>query len=287
MVPTKDRNHSALLLKYKKENILIDCGEGTQRQMRIIGEKPTKITRVLITHWHGDHVLGLPGLLQTLAASNYQNELTIYGPEETKKRIEYMFKAFSFAGDISLKVVEIVKDGKFFENDDFILEAYNLKHKIPCIGFRFVEKDKRRINKNLLKKYKIPEGPLVGKLQSGEKIRVNNKIIKPEDVSYIQKGKIIGFITDTGLTDNCLRIAENADLLISEATFKSDLKEKAIEYSHLTVQDAAYIATRANVKKLVLTHFSQRYKGIGEIEKEAKNYFNNVVCAYDFMKLKL
>jgi len=287
MVPTKDRNHTSILLKFKEENILVDCGEGTQRQLRIANEKPTRITKILITHWHGDHVLGIPGLLQTLAASNYQKNLLIFGPEGTKRFFDNLIKTFIFNNNLNYEIREIINDGVFYENDDFGIEAYKLEHKIPCLGYRFVEKDKRKINVASIKKYRIPEGPLIGKLQRGESIVYNGKKISSDDVSYIQKGKTVGFITDTNVCENCLNVANSADILISEATFKEDLKEKALEYSHLTVKDAAYIATRANVKKLVLTHFSQRYKGIGELEEEAKKYFKNSVCAYDFMKLTL
>ncbi|MEM2121100.1 MAG: ribonuclease Z [Candidatus Woesearchaeota archaeon] len=287
MVPTKDRNHTSILLKFKEENILIDCGEGTQRQLKIANEKVTRITKILITHWHGDHVLGIPGLLQTMAASNYQKTLLIFGPDGTKKFFENIMKIFVFNNQINYEVREISKDGVFYENEDFKIEAYKLEHKIPCLGYRFVEKDKRKINVAALKKYKIPEGPIVGRLQRGEDIVYNGKRIRADDVSYIQKGKIVGFITDTNVCENCLNVASDADILISEATFKEDLEEKALEYSHLTVKDAAYIATRANVKKLVLTHFSQRYKGIGELEEEAKKYFKNSVCAYDFMRISL
>jgi len=210
----------------------------------------------------------------------------IYGPKGTKKHFSWMKKAFEFTREIKYKVKE-VGNGKFFENEDFKLESYELEHKIPCVGYRFVEKDKIRIIMSKAKKLGLREGPLIGKLQKGKSIILNGKRIRPSDVGYVEKGRIIGFITDTGLCENCLRIAENADLLVSEATFKTELSEKAFEYSHLTIKDAAYIATKANVKKLIITHFSQRYKSTNEIEEEAKQYFQNVRAAYDFMKITL
>ncbi len=286
MVPTKDRNHQAIFMSYKNENILMDCGEGTQRQMRIAGIKPTSINKILISHWHGDHVLGLPGLLQTLAVSGYERTLRIYGPKGTKQRIKWMRKAFEFTRKLNYKVKE-VSNGVFFKNEDFRLESYELEHKVPCVGYRFVEKDKIRILPEKLKKFGIKQGPLVGKIQEGKSIIINHKRIRPKDVGFIEKGRIVGFVTDTGMCEGCLKIAENADLLVSEATFKTELSEKAYEYSHLTIKDAAYIATKANVKQLIITHFSQRYKSTNEIEKEAKEYFNNVKAAYDFMKVKI
>src|SRR3989344_1696562 len=121
MVPTKERNQSSVLISYKNHGILIDCGEGTQRQLKIGGIALTKITKILITHWHGDHTLGLPGLIQSMSASSYNGALEIYGPKGTKKHFNAMFKAFVFDKKIEVNIKEI-KEGKFFENEDFILE---------------------------------------------------------------------------------------------------------------------------------------------------------------------
>ena len=156
MVPTKERNHSAVFLSYKAEGILVDCGEGTQRQMKIAGIKIAKVTKILISHWHGDHVLGLPGLIQSLGASEYSRALEIYGPKGTKQHIKAMFEAFVFDRPFEIKVVEVEK-GVFFENKDFKLEALPLKHGIITIGFDFIEKDRRKIDIRAVKKLGIPE----------------------------------------------------------------------------------------------------------------------------------
>ncbi len=287
MVPTKERNHSALFIKYGKEGILVDCGEGTQRQFKLAEETATRITRILISHWHGDHVLGLPGLLQTLSASEYgtkETPLEIYGPRGTKKHIELMLQAFPFDNKIDIKIKEI-NEGIFINTEGFKIEAYELEHSTSCIGFKFVEKDKRRIDVEKVKKLRIPEGPLLGKLQQNKAIIFNGKNISPKETTYVVPGKKIGIITDTGQCNNCLRIAEDTDILICEATFMDKEVEKAEEYKHLTIKQAALIAHTVNTKKLVLTHFSQRYKDKAEIEQEAKDIFPNVVFAYDGMKI--
>lgn len=286
MVPTKERNTGAILLSYKAENILIDCGEGTQRQLRLAGIKLTKITKILISHWHGDHVLGLPGLLQTLGASEYSGVLKIYGPEGSSKIIEKMMDTFIFDNKVNFEVIDIKKK-RFFENKDFALEALPLEHGITCLGFNFIEKDRRRIKIKEIKKLGIPEGPLLGKLQAGEQVTFKGNKIDPDKVTYIVRGKKITYIADTVLCDNCIELAENADLLISESVYDSSLEEKAREYKHLTAQQAAMIANQANVQKLVLTHFSQRYKNTQEIEEDARTVFNNIICAEDFMKIKV
>lgn len=286
MVPTKERNPSAVLISYGSEGILIDCGEGTQRQMKITGIKLTKITKIIITHWHGDHVLGLPGLIQSLGASDYNKTLKIYGPEGTKKYFQALTKTFLFDRKVKMEVNEITKN-KFFENEDFLLEALQLKHGIPTIGISFIEKDKRKIDIKKVKKLGLPEGPLLGQLQKGNTITWKNKKIKPEEVSHLEEGKKITIIADTLLCNNCYKLAEDADLLICEATYSSKLEDKGEEYNHMTAKQAAQIANKANVKKLVLTHFSARYKNTQEIEEDARTYFDNIVCAKDFMKINL
>lgn len=286
MIPTKERNTSAMLLTYDEENILIDCGEGTQRQLRIAGIKPTKITKILISHWHGDHVLGLPGLLQTMGASDYNGKLMVYGPRGSKKYVEKMMDAFVFSNKVDFEVEDITKR-VFFESKDFLLEAFQLDHSIDCIGFNFIEKDKVKIDTKKTKKIGIPEGPLLGELQRGNAITFKGEKIKPEDVTYKIKGKKITYIADTVLTENCVEFAKDSDMLVCESVYDSIHEDKAYEYKHLTAKQAGLIANNAGVKQLVLTHFSQRYKNTQEIEEDARGVFDKIICAEDFMRLKL
>ncbi len=287
MQPTKERSHPAVLLTHKSENVLFDCGEGTQRQLKIAGIKPAKITKLLISHWHGDHILGIPGLMQTMGASEYSKKLEIFGPEGSKKYLENMLKSFSSKDSIDYSIKEIKKPGKIFENKDFIIEATELSHGIPTLGFSFIEKDRRRIRVGYVEKLGIPEGPLLGDLQKGKDIIWKKKKVKVDDATTIVKGKKITYISDSLPCTNALKLAENSDILISEASFTSSLKEKAEQYLHMTAKDAALMANRSNSKKLILTHFSQRYKEIKEIEEDAKDLFDDVTCANDFMKFKL
>ncbi len=286
MVPTKERSHSAVLIKYGPEGILFDCGEGTQRQLKIAGIKPSAITKIVISHWHGDHVLGLPGLIQTLAANEYEGTLEIYGPKGTSKRMEMMLEAFAFDRQISISVNEI-KDKSFFDNKNFKIQALPLEHSTVSLGFCFTEKDKRRIKVDTVRKLGIPEGPLLGKLQSGEVISFKGKKITPEQATYVVKGKKIAIISDTLPCSNAVDLAKEADIMVCEATYASDQEEKAEQYMHMTAKQAALLASQAKAKKLILTHFSQRYKTAAEIEEEAKDIFPNTICAYDFLKLKI
>jgi len=286
MAPTKERNHSSFFLRRERDCMLFDCGEGTQRQIRIAGINPQKISDIFITHWHGDHVLGLPGLIQTLGAQGYKNTLKIFGPEGTKEKVEALFKIFPFEATIDYEVYEN-KEGIVKETDDLVIKAYKLNHSVPCFGYRFEEKDKYRILKSKLKEHKIEEGPHLNKLLEEKKIIYEGREIRLEDVSEIRKGKVIGYISDTKMCDNVYKIAENCDLLISESTYSDEDAKKAEDYMHLTASQVAEIAKGSNSKSLILTHFSQRYLSAGQLLKEAKNLFENTKAAYDFMKLKI
>ena len=286
MVPTKERNQSSILISYGSEGILVDCGEGTQRQLKIAGIKLTKITKILISHWHGDHVLGLPGLIQSMSAAGYEKTLMIYGPTGTKKFMKKMFEVFLFDKKIEIDVYEVGKN-KFFESDNLILEAQPLEHSIETLGYNVIEKDKRKINLKFTKKLGIPEGPLLGKLQDGKSIMWKGKKIDTGKATYILRGKKITIISDTVPCKGADTLAKDSDLLICEATYSSALENKGEEYGHMTAKQAAELANRSNAKKLVLTHFSARYKNAHELEEDARDYFDDVLCAKDFMKINL
>jgi len=285
MVPTPERNHTAILLSYENENILVDCGEGTQKQLRIAKIAPTKITKVLITHWHGDHVLGLPGLIQTLGAQEYSKVLDIYGPKGSREFIANMFKGFINEFRIKMRINEIKEEGVFFKSKDFMLEAKMLDHSSPCLGYSFIEMDKRNVNVNHTKKYGLTRHPIMRELQEGRSITWKGQKIDVEEATTLRKGKKISFILDTAYTKNAVELARDSDLLICEATHLDELKEKTEEYKHLTTKQAAMIAKEARVKKLIITHFSQRYKDSKKLEKEAREMFKGAVAAKDFMEI--
>ena len=287
MVPTKQRNVAGVFLKFKTEGILFDCGEGTQRQMNIAGIKRTEVTKIFITHWHGDHISGIIGLLQTIGNNDYPPKIEIFGPQGTMEHMEHLMQACSFESRVDLKVHEL--NPKLLEScyngKEFFVECAPLKHTVPCIGYRFVEKDRYKINMAKLKKAGINEGPQVQPLQEGKNITVKGEEILAKDVTSVVKGSIITYALDTAVCNTLTDLAKDADILITEASYVSDLEEKAKKHKHLTAQQAAQVASAANVKKLILTHFSQRYKDTADICAEAKEYFNETVCAEDFMKL--
>jgi ribonuclease Z len=278
--PSAERNPTSILLEYKEENILIDCGEGTQRQFRKAKLNPNKVTRILITHWHGDHVLGIPGLLQTLSFSEHSKTIFIYGPKGTKEFMRNILNIFAFQGRYNIKVEEV--EGKFFENDDFYLEAEKMSHGVPCNAYSFVKKGKIRIDKKKLEKTKL-KGPILKKLKEGKDVIYNGKKYLAKNLTYGEDSKKISFVFDTSFNKNMIPFVKNSDLLVCESTFGAELEDKAEEYRHLNVNHTAEIAKKSKSKKLVLTHISQRYsKNPKKILDSAKKIFKNSVLANDF-----
>jgi len=289
-VPTKDRNVQAIYLSYKSDGILIDCGEGTQRQMNLAGINRNKATVILITHWHGDHVGGIIGLLQTISSKENPPKVEIYGPKETKKRIQHLLDSVVFEQEnINLKIVELDPKSvkKFKETDDYRLFCAPMNHTTPCIAYSFVEKDIRKINMSKAKALGLSPGPELRKIKDSKPVVINGKKILPEDISFIKKGRKVSFVFDTIPNKNAYDLAKDSDILVSEAVYLSDMEENAEKYKHLTTKDAALIANNAGVKKLIITHFSQRYKDISVLESDAKNYFSETIASFDLMKIKL
>ena len=280
-IPTKKRSHTAILLNYNEENILIDCGEGTQRQFRIAGLNPCKITRILITHKHGDHVFGLPGLISTLEHSGYNKTLYIYGPYGIKKVLEN-FLGLNYSKK-NFKIVIKEVSGKFFESDDFYLSSGDMKHGVNTNAYSFVLKDKLRLDKKKLEKRRLPSGPMLKKLKEGKDITYEGKKYRAKDLTYLEKGKKISFVLDTLVNKNIVPFVKDSDLLIIESSFGDDLGDLAKEHMHLTSGQAGEIAKKAKVGGLVLTHISQRYEtNLKGLISDAKKNFKNVKIANDF-----
>ncbi|MFH1325635.1 MAG: ribonuclease Z [archaeon] len=273
-VPSAERNHTAVLLTHNGENILIDCGEGTQRQFRKAKLNPCKVTRILLTHKHADHSLGLMGLLKTMELTGYRKTLYIYGPKGTKNFMEDLFRAFGHVKKYKIEIKEV--SGKFLDEKDFYLEAKSMKHGVACNAYSFVKKGQIRIDKKKLTKLKIPSGKHLQKLKEGKDIIYNGKKYKAKDLTFSENDRKITLVYDTAVNENVVSLAKNSDLLVCEASFSSDMENKAREYEHLTVKQTAGIAKKAKVKKLILVHLSQRFeKDPKKILNEAKKIFRN------------
>ena len=273
-VPSATRNHPAILLTYQGENILIDCGEGTQRQFRKAKLNPCKVNRILITHWHADHVLGIPGLIKTLALSGYKKTLYIYGPRGTKSFMGIFLKLFAFRQEYPIKIQEV--EGKFFETKDFYLEAEKMTHRIPCNAYSFVKKGQTRIDKKKLEKLKIPSGKHLRNLKQGGNITYKGKKYLAKNLTYKQGERKISIVLDTSFNEKITPFVKNSDVLICESTFMPSLKDLAEERYHLTAKQVAEIAKKSKSKKLFLMHISQRHSGeLKKVLTEVRKTFRN------------
>ena len=220
-----------------------------------------------------------------MAKHKEQKMIDVYGPRGTKAYLKKLADAFFLRQKITIIPHEIRKNGVIADDQRYTITATAMKHSIPCVAYTFEEKPKRKIKMDYLKTKGVPEGPLLRQLQEGRSIVFRGQKISAKDATFLELGKKIALILDTRMNAACVRAAKHVDLLICEATFHSSLEEKAHEYYHLTAKEAGIIAKKANVKKLVLTHFSQRYTDITELEQEAKEQFPHTVMAADFLKV--
>jgi len=288
--PTPERSLPAIAIKRKGEIILFDCGEGVQRQMVRAKLSFHRKMKFFITHMHGDHVLGLPGLIQTMSLFDRQRKLEVYGPEGIREFIEAINKTVQFTLTFPVEVSEITKCGVICKEDEYEVLAVKANHVIPSFAFALVEKPRPgKFYPEKAKRFGVPEGPLWSKLQKGQSVKLpNGRIIKPSQVvGPPRPGRKIVYSGDSRPCESIVELAENADLLIHDSTLDDELAEKAYEDGHSTPSQAAEIAKKAKVRMLVLTHISARYKTTEKLLQQAKKIFQNVAVADDFMKIDI
>ena len=287
--PTVKRNVSSIAIKRGGEIILFDCGEGTQRQIQRSELSYMQIKSIFISHFHGDHFLGLPGLIQTMQLNDRKDPLLIYGPKGMSRLVETIKNLGYFKPAYEIRGVD-VDEGDKVRFEGYEVRPFRVNHNVPTLGF-VLEEDKRpgRFNKEKALELGVPEGPLFGKLQRGESVELRDgRVITPDMVlGPPRPGRKIVYSGDTRPTNKVVEYAKNADLLIHDSTFLSDLEDVALEYAHSTARQAAEIAKKANVKRLVLTHISPRYMRDDDLEREAKEVFEDSIVARDFMKLEI
>lgn len=287
--PTPKRGAPAVAIQIGSQLILLDCGEGTQRQMAMarIGLKAR--TRILITHMHGDHVLGLPGILQTMSLFSRIFPLQIYGPEGIAAFIEATKETVKFGLRYPIEVVEI-GEGMVYDEKEYFVESAFMKHSIPALGYSIIERNRPgKFYPQKATSLGIPEGRLWGELQNGRTVvSPEGRTVTPTDVmGPLRAGRKIVYTGDTGPNDSTVRLARDADLLIHEATFDDDSEQKALESGHSTPSQAAAIARDAHAKKLVLTHISGRYSESDSFVNRARDIFNETIMAEDLMTFEV
>jgi ribonuclease Z len=284
--PSAHRGLSGQIVSHNEYRFLIDCGEGTQRQILQSGIGFKRLTRILLTHGHLDHILGLGGLLSTFLRWEAIDELEIFGGRQTLDRVHTLLYDVVLRGNqppMPLKMTEI-KAGTFFEADDFMVTAFPVSHRGPdCLGYLFEEKARRPFLAEKADALGVPFGPERRELVAGNAITLpDGKRVTPEDVlGPVERGSKFVVVGDAGKTDNLLEVCKDADGLVIESTYLDEEADMAKQFSHLTARMGAELAIKAGVKKLILTHLSRRYRE-KDVIAEAQSVFPNTVVARDF-----
>ncbi|HWJ79633.1 MAG TPA: ribonuclease Z [Niallia sp.] len=290
-VPAKARNVTAIALKMLQERgsiWMFDCGEATQHQILHTNIKPRKVEKVFITHLHGDHIYGLPGFLASRSFQGGESEVTVYGPKGIGEYIRISLSISQTYLKYKLKVVE-VEEGIIFEDEDIFVEARELEHGVTSYGYRIVQKDRPgKLDTKKLQSYGIVPGPIYKDIKEGKNIILEDGTVIPSSdfLGPDIKGKIITILGDTRTCENARILAEDATILIHEATFSETEEDIAREYFHSTTAQAATIAKNANVERLILTHISARYDSnqTPQLLTEARNIWPQTYIAEDLME---
>ncbi len=286
--PTKSRGLPAIAIQREGEVILMDCGEGVQRQVMSAGIGLNRPTTILITHLHGDHVTGLLGLLQTMGMAQRSRPLTVVGPSALSKWLEVTSRLLNIGLTYRLQFVT-AKAGAVFRTQDFDIKAARADHSVESYAYlvserprpgTFYPKKARRLG--------IPEGKLWSRLQKGRKVLLNGKTILPSQVVGPKRpGRSIGYSGDTRPSPRLARFFAGCDLLIFDSTYLERDRDKAVERKHSTAREAATLAKKAKVSRLVLTHFSARYQNASALVKEARGVFPSAIAAHDGMRVEV
>ncbi|MCF2530609.1 ribonuclease Z [Yinghuangia soli] len=284
--PTRHRNHNGYLLRWDGEGLLFDPGEGTQRQMLYAGVAATDITRICVTHFHGDHCLGLPGVIQRISLDRVAHEVTAYFPASGRHFFDRLHHASAFHEAAVLREHPLGGDAAAIPLPAFTLEARRLSHPVESYGYRIVEPDGRRMIPERLRELGIA-GPDVGLLQrDGALALPDGRTVTLDDVSETRRGQRFAFIMDTRVCDAVGELAEGADMLVCESTFLDADADLARAHGHMTAGEAAATAREAGARLLVLTHFSQRYTDPTAFLADARKHFDgDITVAADLDRI--
>ena len=286
--PTRSRNHNGYVLHWDNEGLLFDPGEGTQRQMLFAGVRASQITHICITHFHGDHCLGLPGVLQRMSLDRVTHMVDICYPAQNQDVLTRLRQAALFDDVTNLRERPVAGGGTVLQAPAFRVEAQPLSHTVPAVGYRLVEPGGRRMLPGKLAALGIT-GPSIGRLQREGHLATGDHTVSLEQVSEPRPGQRLAFIMDTRLCDGAFALAEGADMVVCESTFADEEAPLAREYGHLTAGQAGRIAAESRARLLVLTHFSQRYDRCGGSQRladqAAATFGGPVVSARDLDRI--
>ena len=289
-VPTKQRAHTAIHLSYddgKEFCYLWDCGEGTQRQLLFTGLNPMKINEVFITHWHGDHCLGFPGLVDTMGFEDRRKPLVIYAPQAKRVRRSFTFN-YSM-GKFKVVPRNIPHKGRritpLLERERFRIVSTPVKHSIPAVAYALLEKDKLSMDPEKTSKIGLPrQGELYSRLKEKGKVRFEGKTVRLEDVSVTKKGKKVVYSGDTEICDTLKKLVHGADLLIQDCTYFSEEEVPDRPHKHASLPEVIKMIKEENVKRAVLTHISRKCQDADRLREMIEGY-DNIDLARDFMTI--
>lgn len=281
--PTRLRNHGAYLLRWNKEGFLFDPGEGTQRQFIFADIAPPTVTRIFVSHFHGDHCLGLGSMLMRLNLDRVTHPIHVYYPASGQVYFERL--RFGTIYHEAIEVIEhpVSKEGIVHVDNGFTIEAAFLDHGVDNIGWRITEDDRRKFDKAKLNHFGI-KGLNVPLLEEKGQIEIQGKVIHLDEVSWVRKGDVFSVVIDTRPCKNAIALAQGAKLFLCEATYLEEHRDLAHSHFHMTARQAAEIAKKAEAEMLVMTHFSARYKDLTPFEEEAREVFSNSYAADDFKR---
>ncbi|UCH88015.1 MAG: ribonuclease Z [Thermoplasmata archaeon] len=286
--PSKTRNVPSIAIKYESEVILFDCGEGTQRQFMHSTLSFMQISRIFISHFHGDHFLGLPGLIQSMYLNERSDPLEIYGPKGAEHIISNLLKLGYFTPSYDI-IIQDVEDGQTLKFDKYSVSACSVNHNVPTLAYALEEFERPGLfNKPRALELGIPEGPLFGRLQKGESIDLDGKEITPDMVmGPPRRGRKFVYSGDTRPSKSLIKLASDCDVLVHDSTFDAELEQKANDYGHSSTKQAAEIAAKAGAKQLFLVHISPRYEDPELLESQAQTVFPNTKTASDLMEVEI
>ncbi|MGW2698964.1 ribonuclease Z [Streptomyces sp. NPDC001340] len=281
-VPTRHRNHNGYLLRWDGEGILFDPGEGTQRQMLRAGVAAHDLNRICVTHFHGDHSLGLAGVIQRINLDQVPHEVTAHYPRSGQRFFDRLRYATAYRETVRLTEAPVEADGTLARTPSYTLEARKLSHPVESYGYRLVEPDGRRMLPDRLAAHGI-KGPDVGRIQREGRLGD----VTLDEVSEVRRGQRFAFVMDTRMCDGVHALAEGCDLLVIESTFLDEDLELAEDHGHLTAGQAASVARDAGARHLVLTHFSQRYSDPEQFEQQARSagFEGELTVAHDLLRV--
>jgi ribonuclease Z len=288
-VPTTERNPSALMVAREGERLLFDCGEGTQRQMMRYGVG-FGVDHIFVTHLHGDHVLGLPGLVQTLDFNDRERALAVYAPAGTRSRVETLLGPTGDRPSYPVRVRQVGAGDVALDGDGYEVRAFAVDHRTNAVGYALVEDDRKgRFDRQKAEQLGLPPGPKYSQLHEGDPVEHDGRTIEPSEVvGPPRPGRRVVYTGDTRPTDRTVEAAREADLLIHDGTFGEEFRERARETAHSTAHEAAQVASDAGARHLALTHISTRYTGqTGTLERQASEIFERAFVADDGLQVEI